>query len=93
MQALGVVPKAGIQEADDHPIFIGDDADNRRWTEEPPKTDDTVDDIQGFGSAHSGGCHFVLCDGSTRTISYDIDANVFRDFGNRRDGNSIELGD
>lgn len=85
--------RSGDSYGDDHPIFIGDDADNRRWTDEPPTKDATVDDIQHFGSAHPGGCQFVLCDGSTRTISYTIDAQVFRNFGNRHDGNPIELGD
>jgi prepilin-type N-terminal cleavage/methylation domain-containing protein len=85
--------RSGISFGDDHPIFIGDDADNRRWTDEPPKRDDRIDDIQHFGSAHSGICLFALCDGSTRNISYTIDPGVFRNFGNRRDGNAINLGD
>jgi len=78
---------------DDQPVYLGDDADNRRWTDEPPQKDGKPDDIQHFGSAHSGGCHFVLADGSTRLISYTIDATVFKNFGNRHDGNPIGLND
>jgi len=85
--------RTGVSYGDDHPVFVGDDADNRRWTDEPPTKDATADDIQHFGSAHPGGCQFVLCDGSTRTVSYTIDATVFRNFGNRHDGNPIDLGD
>jgi hypothetical protein len=81
----------GSSFGDDQPAYLGDDADNRRWTDEPPQKDSEADDIQHFGSAHSGGCHFVLADGSTRLISYTVDARVFKDFGNRRDGNPISL--
>lgn len=83
--------RSGLSFGDDHPLFIGDDADNRRWTDELPRKDGTDDDVQHFGSAHSGGCNFVLCDGSTRTISYTIDASVFKNLGNRHDGTPIAL--
>jgi prepilin-type processing-associated H-X9-DG protein len=83
----------GASLGDDQPAYLGDDADNRRWTDEPPKKDAKPDDIQHFGSAHSGGCHFVLCDGSVRLLSYRIDATVFKNFGNRHDGNPIDVGD
>jgi hypothetical protein len=82
----------GLSFGDDQPLFIGDDADNRRWTDMPPMHDMQLDDIQHFGSPHTAGCHFVLCDGSIRTISYTIDPKIFQGFGNRRDGAVIDLG-
>jgi prepilin-type N-terminal cleavage/methylation domain-containing protein/prepilin-type processing-associated H-X9-DG protein len=36
-----------------------------------------------FGSAHSGGFNCVFADGGVRTISYDIDLNVFNSIGTR----------
>lgn len=36
-----------------------------------------------FGSAHSGGFNCALADGSVRTVSYDIDLNVFNAIGTR----------
>jgi len=43
-----------------------------------------------FGSAHSVGCNFVLCDGSVRMIGYTIDPEVHRRLANRRDGKPID---
>jgi prepilin-type N-terminal cleavage/methylation domain-containing protein len=83
--------RSGMSLGDDQPPFIGDDADNRRWTDEPPRRDSSDDNVQHFGSAHPGGCQFVLCDGSTRSISYTIDATVFKYFGHRHDGTPINL--
>jgi prepilin-type N-terminal cleavage/methylation domain-containing protein len=44
-----------------------------------------------FGSAHVGVCNFVMCDGSTRAISYTVDKAVHWSLGNRRDGLSLKL--
>jgi len=85
--------QSGATWGDDQTAFVGDDADNRRWTDEPPRQDDDSDDIQHFGSAHRAGCHFVLCDGSIRLVNYSIDAKVFNSLGNRRDGVPVSLGD
>lgn len=81
----------GQSLGDDQTAYLGDDADIRRWTDEPPQLDGPNDDIQHFGAAHTAGCHFVLCDGSVRLIAYDVDATVFQHFGNRRDGEVISL--
>jgi prepilin-type N-terminal cleavage/methylation domain-containing protein len=39
-----------------------------------------------FGSKHTGGCHFVLADGSVNFVSENIDINVYRQRGIRNDG-------
>jgi len=39
-----------------------------------------------FGSVHPGGINGVLGDGSVRHISFTIDATVFNNLGDRRDG-------
>jgi prepilin-type N-terminal cleavage/methylation domain-containing protein len=40
----------------------------------------------GFWAPHPGGAHFLLMDGSTRTISTEIDMRIFRGLAGRNDG-------
>jgi prepilin-type N-terminal cleavage/methylation domain-containing protein len=44
---------------------------------------------QGFKSHHTGGAQFVLCDGSVRLISQNIDYLTYQRLGDRRDGQVI----
>jgi type II secretory pathway pseudopilin PulG len=46
-------------------------------------------DTSGFGSLHTGGCHFLLADGSTRFISNNVDMNTFRGLSRIADGTII----
>jgi hypothetical protein len=41
-----------------------------------------------FGSSHAAGWPAAFCDGSVRTISYDIDLETHRCFGHRADGSA-----
>ncbi|MFM9962094.1 MAG: DUF1559 domain-containing protein [Planctomycetaceae bacterium] len=43
----------------------------------------------GFKSAHTGGVHFVLCDGSVRFISQNIDYRNLQRLGDRRDAEPV----
>ncbi|MEN1679300.1 MAG: DUF1559 domain-containing protein [Planctomycetota bacterium] len=45
--------------------------------------------VVAFGSAHDGGLNMSFCDGSVRTLSYDVDQNVHRFQANRIDGQVI----
>jgi len=42
-----------------------------------------------WGSAHPGGFHMVYCDGSVRTVSYDVDPYVHSYSASRLDGQAI----
>lgn len=70
----------------DQAMFTGVDLDTTRWTLETPIQDEDILSERSFGSAHSGGCQIALCDGSVRTVSYQIDSLIHRQFGNRNDG-------
>lgn len=43
----------------------------------------------GFGSQHPGGANFVLCDGSCRFLTENIDLETYRRFGSRKDGQPV----
>jgi prepilin-type processing-associated H-X9-DG protein len=44
---------------------------------------------QGFKSRHSGGAHFLLCDGSVRFIIEAIPWDTYQRLGGRNDGQVI----
>ncbi len=46
--------------------------------------------VGGFGSYHTGGANFAFADGSVRFLSQNIDANAYKNLGNRADGEMIE---
>jgi len=74
----------------DQSMYSGVDLDINRWTIDPPLHDSAADAWRRFGSAHSGGCHFAMCDGSVRFIAYSIDREVHRGLGHRSDGGPRE---
>ncbi len=45
----------------------------------------------GFWSPHTGGCLFLLMDGSTHSISTDVDMQIYRAMAARNDGSVITL--
>jgi hypothetical protein len=47
--------------------------------------------IGNFGSAHSSGCFFTMCDGSVQTISFAVDYKVHWKLANRMDGIDVSL--
>ena len=78
--------RTAVDSGHDQSMYTGVDLDINRWTLGPPLQDGVVSAERYFGSAHSGGCHFLFCDGSVRTISYAIDTEVHRQTGHRHDG-------
>ena len=85
----------GFNGADNETWCTGYNNDNYRTAFAPPLKDilssaNIADQTMRFGSAHSGGWNVVMCDGSVDTQSYDIDAQVHRNFGNRKDGNTTQ---
>lgn len=44
-----------------------------------------------FGSSHSGGVAYGICDGSVRFISFSIDLETFKRLGNKNDGLVVQI--
>lgn len=82
------------QRDDNEGYTVGWNADTLRRTDRGPKADfhgDENDDAdKRFGASHPGGLNIVLADGSTHSLSYDIDDDVFQALGERADGKSVD---
>jgi len=79
---------------DDQSMFIGDDADIRRWGSGPPLSDSRdLDNRRAFGSRHAGVCGFVFADGSVHNIAFDIDQTTHELLSNRCDGKVVAVPD
>lgn len=74
-------------------LYIGFDSSHSRWANEtllPLWDRPGFPDYWRFGSAHPGGFHMAFCDGSVRSIDYQITGVVHRRLGNRKDGEVVE---
>jgi prepilin-type N-terminal cleavage/methylation domain-containing protein len=60
-------------------------------TRNSPDATTTSNRTNVFGSAHSGIFQAVMCDGSVHGVSYNVDATVHRNLGNRADGASVDV--
>lgn len=93
----------GVAQTDDDSGWVdGWDWDNVRWGHLPPQPDwndgsaaltgdDGYTNWHGaFGSSHSGIFNAGLCDGSVRTISFNVSLETFRRLSSRNDGLTID---
>lgn len=78
--------KTAFDPGYDQSMFSGLDLDINRWTLDVPQQDTAEISTRRFGSAHSGGCFFLMCDGAVRLTSYSVNAEIHRQLGNRLDG-------
>ena len=84
----------GQNTADDFGMYEGCAHDTYRWCyagNTPDQDRAGLDRYTAFGSAHVGGCNFVLCDGSVRVISYSIESATHARLGNRKDGLTVDF--
>lgn len=97
---MNLANDVGGAQDDNDGYCVGFDIDIMRSCLLPPQKD-YVDATEGnapssrnyiFGSSHSGGIMVVgMCDGSTRTISFQIDQATFTGLCMRRDGAVLNL--
>ena len=83
----------GQDSGDNESMYSGDELDLYRWVmndARPQKDTPGLGVTRAFGSAHASGFNMTYCDGSVRTIPYEIDPATHQRLGNRRDGQPIE---
>lgn len=90
---------------DDQSMYNGHDRDNLRSTiawfpgfegkgppQWPPQPDTPgIEYTWSFGGPHPGGWVALYCDSSVRFLPYDMDPRIHQRFGNRLDGEPIDL--
>jgi len=97
-QFVGGIP---YDLGDDNTAYQGHGSDVVRWGNQDPEMRSARDgrvprpplppappeiDSSVFGSAHTAGAHYVLCDGSVHTISYSVDPPIYESLIARDDG-------
>jgi prepilin-type N-terminal cleavage/methylation domain-containing protein len=98
--------ETGLDNSDDHPITCADDYDIHSWAGIAGFGDSTPDGITWlaplpdtpglqerwrFGSAHVAVFNMSFCDGSVRSLSYDIAEEVHLGLASRNDGRVVTL--
>jgi len=88
----------GRQGNDDAGFTEGWDHDTIRWGYFQPTPDSTdssfeppVPVLSAFGSSHAGVFNATFCDGSVRSITYDVDLAVFKLVCSRDDGSVYNM--
>jgi prepilin-type N-terminal cleavage/methylation domain-containing protein len=82
----------GKNTSDDQSAWIGDDIDLHRITSSPPAQDRDGEDLapsQPFGSAHPGVFLMSMCDASIHAVTFDIDEEAHKRFGDRNGGQPL----
>jgi prepilin-type N-terminal cleavage/methylation domain-containing protein/prepilin-type processing-associated H-X9-DG protein len=81
------------QTDDDQGFTAGWDWDEVRWGIGQPLQDKPgVHYSQYFGSAHPHGFNALFCDGSVRTVRYNVSLAVLKALSSRNDGQAIQEG-
>jgi len=85
----------GNYQGDDNEGYTaGWDHDTVRWTDRAPAADTSINGGWGeqrFGSSHPGAFNALFCDGSVKSLSYNIDLTVFLRLGQRNDGQVVSF--
>ena len=86
--------RTGRDVGDNESLYNGHCSDVVRFGVRPPMMDmglsPDTQKTQRFGSAHPGGCHMAMCDGSVHVVAYTIDRELHRSQAHRSDSAIVE---
>jgi len=84
--------KMGPTKGDNVNLYSAQGLDNYRTSSKEPFRDtEGVQHWKSFGSAHVNGFNMCFCDGSVRSVNFDIDPPTHRKLGSRSDGETITM--
>jgi prepilin-type N-terminal cleavage/methylation domain-containing protein len=79
-----------VQDGESNTLAVGETITDQGWALPGTGSCDSPPNGGGrFGSKHSGGAHFVLCDGAVRFISSQVNTATFKALGTPRGGEVI----
>ena len=79
-----------VQDGESNTLAVGETISDQGWALPGTGTCDSPPNGGGrYGSQHSGGAHFVFCDGAVRFISNQINAATFKALGTPRGGEAV----
>jgi prepilin-type N-terminal cleavage/methylation domain-containing protein/prepilin-type processing-associated H-X9-DG protein len=87
---------SGTDHGDDWSMYAGYQDDTCRTSHDRPASDYAGEPGSPecrFGGPHPGGWNAAFCDGSVRTIRFEIDPELHRRLGNRADRRLLETND
>jgi prepilin-type N-terminal cleavage/methylation domain-containing protein/prepilin-type processing-associated H-X9-DG protein len=76
---------------DNNSMYQGYDPDNTRsnYPMQDAEDGDNGNGWQAFGSAHPGGLHIALCDGSVQQIDYEIEEHIWGNYIKRNNSENL----
>jgi prepilin-type processing-associated H-X9-DG protein len=78
---------ADVSDGESKTVAAGETVTDQAWALPGTATLDSPPNGGGrFGSPHSGGAHFVMCDGAVRFINSQVDPTTFKALGTPRGG-------
>jgi len=83
----------GESHGDDQSCWMGDTWDMNRYANAsllPAQDRPGFESCLIFGSAHAGSFNMAFCDGRITTVSYQIEAEVYRCLANRKDQTPVD---
>ena len=90
--------RTGSDGSDDWSMYSGDQNDNNRLccndgsgSFQPARDRAGTSWEMNFGSPHAASFNMMMCDGSVQSIKYEIDPELHRRLGNRKDQRPVDM--